>query len=134
MSIYEVNNKPTAEKIERYNEESNVYFRFQEKDWEMGTQSWGMIYSSAEEAIECCEDDGLTPETAVLNGKSCCDTAQELMNFTQCFDRDFRVLVLTGSYVEEGHDGESVVDVDEILEIWDYDDFIDLMIALEDEE
>jgi hypothetical protein len=134
MSIYEVNNKPTVEKIEKYDEKSNVYYRFQMKDWEMGTQSWGMIYGSAEEAIECCEDDGLTPQTAVLDGKSCCDTAKELMSFIQNFDKDFRVLVLSGSYVEEGHDGESVVDIDEILEIWDYDEFADLMIALEDEE
>lgn len=129
MSIYEVNNKPTFEKVEEYDSKNNVYYRFQMKDWEMGTQSWGMIYNSAEEAIECCEDDGLTPETAVLDGKSCCDSAKELMSFVQNFDKDFRVLVLSGSFVGEGHDGESVVDVDEILEVWDYNEFADMMIA-----
>lgn len=132
MSIYEVNNKPTVEKINNYDGESNTYYRFQMKDWEMGSQSWGMIYGSADEAIENCEDDGLTPSTAVLDGKSCCDTAKDLMSFVQNFDKDFRVLVLTGNYVEEGHDGESVVDVDEILEIWDYDEFADLMLELEE--
>ena len=72
MSIYEVNNKPTIDKIENFDDERNTYYRFQNKDWEMGTQSWGMIYSSPEEAIE----DGST----VLNGKSCCSTAKELLH------------------------------------------------------
>lgn len=132
MSIYEVNNKPTSDKIKKYDEENNTYYRFQMKDWEMGTQSWGMIYSSAEEAIENCEDDGLTPEEAVLDGKSCCDTANELWGLAQSFDKDFRVLVVEGSYVEEGHDGESVVDIDEIVEIWDFNDFIELMQSMEE--
>ena len=132
MSIYEVNNTPTPEKIEKYDSYENIYYRFQMKDWEMGTQSWGMIYSTPEEAIECCEDDGLTPETAVLDGKSACDSARELMKFVQSFDEDFRVLVLSGDYVEEGHDGESVINVAEILEVWDYNEFSDLMLSLED--
>lgn len=127
MSIYEVNNQPTVEKIEKYDDMNDVYYRFQMKDWEMGTKSWGMIYSSAEEVIENCEDDGLAEDEAVLNGKSCCSTANELMNFSCSFDKDFRVLVLTGDYVEEGHDGEDVVDVEEILEIWDFNDFINIM-------
>lgn len=132
MSIYEVNNKPTLEKIERYNEDRYTFFRYQMKDWEIGTQSWGMIYSSAEEAIECCEDDGLTPDEAVLDGKSCCSTAQELFGFTSCFDKDFRVLVVSGSSVGTGHDGEDVVDIDDILEIWDYNEFDKVMIELEE--
>ena len=133
MSIYEVNNKPTIEKMMKYDEDNYTYYRFQEKDWEMGTQYWGMSYESAEDAIEHWEDDGLTPEEAVLNGKSCCDTAHELLDYCDRFDKDFRVLVLTGNYVEEGHDGESVVDVDEILEIWDYNDFIKVANEMEEE-
>lgn len=132
MSIYEVNNKPTVEKIEKYDDNSNVFYRFQMKDWEMGTQSWGMIYSSAEEAMECCEDDGLTPDEAVLDGKSACSTAKELMNFVCNFDKDFRVIVLNGKNVGCGHDGEDVVDVKEILEIWEFDEFTDLMLEMED--
>ena len=124
MSRYEVNNMPTMEKINKYDEDRYTYYRFQEKDWEMGTESWGMVFSTREEAIEDCEEWGYTPETAILNGKSCCDTAKELLSYCDRFDKDFRVLVLTGNYVEEGHDSESVVDVDEIVEIWDYDDFI----------
>lgn len=132
MSIYEVNNKPTIEKIEKYDEDRYTFYRFQNKDWEMGTKSWGMIYGSAEEAIENCENDGLTTEEAVLDGKSCCSTANQLWNFTQYFDKDFRVVVLTGNCVGEGHDGEDVVDVDEILEIWDYNEFIKVMQSTEE--
>ena len=131
MSIYEINNKPTMEKIEKYNEDRFTFFRYQMKDWEMGDQSWGMIYSTAEEAIENCEDDGLTEDEAVLDGKSACTTAKELFGFSCMFDKDFRVLVLSGKSIGTGHDGEEVVDVDEILEIWDYEEFDNLMISLE---
>lgn len=131
MSIYEVNNKPTLEKVEKYNEDRYTFFRYQMKDWEMGNQSWGMIYSTAEEAIENCEDDGLTEDEAVLDGKSACNTAQELFGFSGMFDKDFRVLVISGKNVGTGHDGEEVVDIDEILEIWDYEEFDNLMIGLE---
>lgn len=134
MSLYEVNNKPSAEKIENYDSDNYIYYRFQMKDWEMGTQSWGMIYSSAEEAIENCEDDGLTEDEAVLDGKSACFTARELMDFVCQFDKDFRVLVLNGNRVGEGHDGEDVIEVNEVLEIWDFDEFTNLMLELEEKE
>lgn len=124
MSIYEVNNKPTIDKIENFDDERNTYYRFQNKDWEMGTQSWGMIYSSPEEAIE----DGST----VLNGKSCCSTAKELYNFMDYFDADFNVLILEGDWVEEGHDGEDVVEVSSIKEIWSFEDFKKIMWDMED--
>lgn len=134
MSLYEVNNKPSIEKIESYDNDNYIYYRFQMKDWEMGTQSWGMIYNSAEEAIENCEDDGLTEDEAVLDGKSACFTAKELMDFVCQFDKDFRVLVLNGNRVGEGHDGEDVIEVNEVLEIWDFDEFTNLMLELEEKE
>lgn len=134
MSLYEVNNKPSIEKIENYDNDNYIYYRFQMKDWEMGTQSWGMIYNSAEEAIENCEDDGLTEDEAVLDGKSACFTAKELMDFVCQFDKDFRVLVLNGNRVGEGHDGEDVIEVNEVLEIWDFDEFTNLILELEEKE
>lgn len=127
MSVYEVNNKPTVEKIEKYDHDSNIYYRFQMKDWEMGTESWGMIYDSAEEAMEAYEEEGLDPEDAVLNGKSCCSTAKDLFNFIDSFDEDFRVLVMEGDWVEEGHDGEDVIGVTKVLEIWDFNQFEHVM-------
>lgn len=125
MSIYNVNNKPSEDKIEKYNEDNYTYFRFQCKDWEIGTKSWGMIFATEEEAIEESESWGI--EKPILNGKSCCSTAEDLYSIAEQFDKDFRVLVLNGNYVEEGHDGEDVVDVKEIIEIWDYDDFFKIM-------
>lgn len=125
--IYKINGVPNLEKINKYDEQSNVYYRFQCKDWEMGTKSWGMIFASEKDAIENCEEWGLTPEEAILNGKSACSTANYLWSFSSQFDEDFRVLVMEGEYVEQGHDGEDVIKVSEILEIWDYKDFIKCM-------
>lgn len=126
MAVYEVNNTPTAEKIEEYNRNKNTFYRFQCKDWEMGTKSWGMIYSSEEEALE----DGST----VLDGKSAWSTAKKLYNMRLDFDNDFCVMVLQGSDVETGHDGESVVDVENIVEIWSREDFIAVIEEMLDTE
>jgi len=117
--LYKVNSAPTIEKIRMYDEDRDTYYRFQENYLEMGTKSWGMIYSTPEEAIE----DGST----VLNGKSCCSTARSLHGFRLEFMADVRVLVLTGQFVEVGHDDEDVVDVAEILEIWDYTEFCNMV-------
>ena len=125
--IYKVNGVPNLEKINEYDEQSNIYYRFQCKNWEMGTKSWGMVFTSEEDALENCEEWGMSPEDAILNGKSACSTANHLWDFAQYFDKDFRVLVLNGDYVEEGHDGEDVISVNDILEIWDYNDFINCM-------
>lgn len=127
MSKWEVNNKPSLEKINKYNEGARVYFRYQDKDYELGTKSWGMIYGSEEEAREAYELDGLNPDDAILNGKSCCYTSNEALSFASEFNESVNVvLILTGRWVEKGHDGEDVVDVDEVLEVWDYDEFCKL--------
>lgn len=127
MSKWEVNNKPSLDKINKYNEEAKVYFRYQDKDYSLGTKSWGMIYGSEEEAREAYEEEGLNPDDAILNGKSACSTSNEALSFASEFYESVNVvLVLTGSYVEEGHDGEDVIDVDEVLEVWDYDEFCKL--------
>lgn len=131
MAIYEVNNKPTIEKVEMYDNDRDTYYRFQHKDWEMGEKSWGMIYGSEEEAREAYEEDGLDPDDAILNGKSCCSTLKELSNHSFSFNNQFVVLVLTGDYVEDGHDDEDVIDVAEILEIWSWEDYIKMAEELE---
>lgn len=123
MAIYTVNNQPTIQKIKEYNEQDNVYFRFQNSEWEMGEKSWGMIFDSEEDAIENCEEWGMTPEEAILDGKSACYTSTQALNFASNFDKEFVVLVLKGSYVQDGHDEEPVIDVKEILEVWDYNEF-----------
>jgi hypothetical protein len=114
--LHEVNNIPTQEKFDTYDKASDIYYRFQDKKYEMGTQSWGMIYSSPEEAIEDGSD--------VLNGKSCCSTARKARGFALEFDNDSVVMVLKGWFVEVGHDDEDVIDVEEVLEIWSREDFM----------
>lgn len=116
--IHNVNNVPSLEKLDTYNNNSNTFYRFQDKKYDIGTQSWGMIYSSPEEA----EEDGST----VLNGKSCWSTSREMLGYTGTFDNDCVVLVVTGYDVESGHDGESVVFIDSVLEIWDRKEFINI--------
>ncbi|HCC07764.1 MAG TPA: hypothetical protein DEP72_06380 [Clostridiales bacterium] len=113
--LYPVNNTPTPDKIENYNYNSNIFYRFQDPTLEIGTQSWGMIYTSAEEAIE----DGST----VLEGKSCFGTAKELRFYNGTIDPEAVILVFSGWDAGTGHDGETLADIDQILEIWNMQEF-----------
>lgn len=131
--LYEVNNYPTTEKIEKYDKSNNIFYRFQMKDLEMGTKSWLIHYSNQSEALESCELDGLKPEEAILDGKSACSTAKELTSWSYLYYDDFRVLVLNGDKIGIGHDGEDVVDVSKIIEVWDFNDFIKLMTKLKEQ-
>ena len=84
-----------------------------------------MIYSSEKEAIECCEDDDLTPDEAVLPGKSCCPDALELMRWHDNFDDDYVVIAFKGwDTGATGHDGECVCEVLEVLNVFAYADFV----------
>lgn len=109
--LHKITGEPTLKKLKRYDSEKNIYYRLQDPKYELGTQSWGMIYSTPEEALE----DGQT----VLNGKSCWSTTKEMLGYTGTADPDAVVLVVVGDWVEIGHDDEDVVDVEEILEVWD---------------
>lgn len=126
MAIYTVNARPSKEKIDSFDHNKDVYYRFQNPDHEAGTQSWGQIYSTPEEAIE--------DESTVLNGKSCCSTAHKLYGFCDQFDKDYVVLVMSGWFVEVGHDDEDVIDIDQVLEVWSYEDFKDIIRKIEDED
>lgn len=46
--------------------------------------------------------------------------------YLQYYDNDYVVMIVKGSYVEDGHDEEPVVDISEIVEIWDYDEFVEV--------
>lgn len=115
--VYKINGKPSVEKFQEYDYDDNMFYRFQNPTHEMGEESWGMIYKTKEEAIE----DGCD----ILNGKSCCWNISDFTEYLQYYDNDYVVMVVKGSYVEDGHDEEPVVDISEIVEIWDYDEFVE---------
>jgi len=117
--LHIVNNIPTIKKMSQYDNNNNIFYRFQSKFYEIGLQSWGMIYSSAEEAIEDGSD--------VLEGKSCCDNTKELYSYRHEFDRNYVVLIAKGDYIGSGHDNESVININDILEIWDYEEFCNIV-------
>lgn len=115
--VFEVNSKLTKELIEKYDDDRGIFYRFQNPAYAIEgeyTQSWGMIFSSPEEAIADAEWEGWeNPEDAVLPGKSCWDTFQHLMRTDTIFQfSDSDVLLVfegcdTGA---EGHDGEYVAE------------------------
>ncbi|HBY21291.1 MAG TPA: hypothetical protein DEG71_09865 [Clostridiales bacterium] len=118
---YPVNNFPTIDKIRMYDDDNTIYYRFQMPEWEMGTKSWGMIYDSEEEALE----NGGT----VTEGKSACEKARFSYSFySDAFGNTDRMLILKGYSLGRGPDQEEeLVVVEEILEIWSYRDFCNLM-------
>jgi len=128
--LYTVNNAPNIEKIKMYNADNNTYYRFQSKFLKIGNKSWEMGYDSEEEALE--------NDARILNGKSCCSAAKSLHGFRFEFNKDYHVLVLTGDFIEIGHDDEDVIDVAKILEIWSYEEFCkmvsDIKMGLYDDE
>ena len=124
---YPTLSKPTFDKIESYNRNKNTFYRIQDTTHEIGTQSWGMIYSTAEEAIEDGEE--------VLEGKSAFTKARSLYNYTGTFDDECQVIVIKGYSIGTGPDDEDLVDVEEILETWSQEDFYTIIEEMmEDEE
>ena len=127
--VFEVTGRPNAEEIIKYTEMENIFFRFQNPCYAIEgeyTQSWGMIYSTAEEAIENCEDDGLTEDEAVLSGKSCMPTFHEIIHWGSQFNDDDVLLIFKGyDTYETGHDGEYVADYDETVAVWSVKDVFD---------
>jgi len=122
--IYSVNNAPTIEKIRMYDEDSNTFYRFQEPFYEMGKKSWGMIYASEKEALE---DGGI-----VVNGKSCCINHRHAWQYADAFDKEALMMIVKGYGLGTGEDQyEEVVDVEEIVEIWSYEDFCNIVEDIE---
>jgi len=117
---------PTAEKIESYNCNKNTFYRIQNTSHEIGTQSWGMIYSTAEEAIEDGEE--------ILDGKSAFTKARSLYNYTGTFDDDCQVIIIKGWNIGTGPDDEDLIDVEEVLETWSMDDFYTIIEEMMEDE
>jgi len=118
--FYPVNNKPNIDKIRMYDEDSNVFYRFQMPEWEMGTKSWGMIFDSEEDALE----NGGT----VTEGKSACEKARFSYRYADAFGSTDRMLIIKGYSLGRGPDEEEeLVVVEEILEVWSYNDFCNIV-------
>lgn len=128
--FYKVDSKPTKELIEKFDNDNNTFYRFQEPERKLTSRSksWGMIYSSAKEAIRYCEEYGWTKEEAVLPGKSCMPTFKEIISgkwITQ-FNNEFVLLVFEGEDTGvTGHDGEYVAKYNKKVAVWNYEDVVE---------
>lgn len=123
--VYRKIDSCTPQAIEKIKEMSGkdgdprIFWRFHDPDRRMSrrSKSWGMIYSSAAEAIADGSD--------VLNGKSCADTPEELMRWKSCYDEDYVVVAFYGYDTGEiGHDGETVAEYIKKVATFRYTDFV----------
>lgn len=127
--MFKVNNKLTKELVEKFDNDSSIFYRFQNPNFEIEgeyTQSWGMIFSSAKQARECAEEWGYTEDEAILPGKSCMNSFKGVMNFSEQFYDDDVLLVFKGqdTYVT-GHDGEFVAEYEEPIAVFSMQDALE---------
>jgi hypothetical protein len=118
---YKVNGVPNKEDIENFDKDSSIFYRFQNPYNRLTSrsQSWGMIFGSKAEALRDCEEWGMTKEEAILNGKSCMLTFDEILNFSSEFSYDDVLLIFEGSETNEtGHDGELVATYYKKIAVW----------------
>ena len=130
--VWNVNAAVTEGLIEKLNKKENIWFRFQDKGYDIDSEhseSWGMIYGTKEEAIEnwmedydCDEEEA--EEEAILPGKSCMPTLEGIRQWAGEFDSENYVIIAfcgTDTYVS-GHDGEYVAEFDEAVAVFDMDE------------
>lgn len=127
--IYPVNSKMTLELMEKFDEDRNIFYRWQNPTYEIAgefTQSWGMIFSSEQEARECAEEWGYTEDEMILPGKSCMDTLEHIVSFAAEFSDTDVLLVFRGADTwVTGHDGEYVARFDEPIAVFSMADILD---------
>lgn len=127
--MFEVNAKLTIELVEKFDEDRGIFYRFQNPKYEIEgeyTQSWGMIFSSAEEARECAEEWGMDKDEAVLPGKSCTNKFENVMDYVCQFSDDDVLLVFEGVDTGvSGHDGEFVAEYISTVAVFSMDDAVD---------
>lgn len=113
--MFKVNSNLTREMVEKFDQDRGIFYRFQNPNYEIEgeyTQSWGMIFSSAEDARECAEEWGMDEDEAVLPGKSCMTTFQDIMSWSSQYDQENDVLLVFEGIDTSvsGHDGEYVAE------------------------
>ncbi len=116
--VYRKINKCIPRLLEELSKKDNIFFRFHDPNRRMSSRSksWGMIYTSEREAI--------TDGSTVLEGKSCMPTAEQLMEWKDCFDDDYVVIAFYGCDTREtGHDGEYVATYIKKAAVFNYKDF-----------
>lgn len=130
--FWNTSEKVTEGLINKLDNDRNVFYRFQDKSFDIDadhSESWGMIYSTRQDAIEdymsdydCDEEEA--EENAILPGKSCMTTLQEIWKWSGEFDsKNFVLLAFYGTDTyAEGHDGEYVAEFNEAAAIFDIDD------------
>ena len=123
----------TVKEIEKFDNDKNVFYRFQNPNFEVGEESWGMIYNTREEAIEACMEENdcsyeEAEEYAILPGKSCMPTFEGILNFASQFDDDYVLLIFKGEDTRyTGHDDEYVARYDETITTLSMDEVVDLL-------
>ena len=140
--VYIPNAKLTMELIHKFDAKETAFYRFQNPEFEIKgeyEQSFGMIYGTAEEAIEECMNENdcsrdEAEEYAILPGKSCTNTFQEVTNYFSQFDEDAVLMVFNGWDLRvSGHDGESVAEFYEPIAIFSFEDAMNFYKENEDE-
>jgi hypothetical protein len=118
---YKVTGTPIMEDIEKFDNDEHVFYRFQNPYIKLTSRSksWGMIYDTEREARKAYKDEDLNPDDAILNGKSCMPTFEEIIHFSQFYSKDDVLLVFYGTDTREtGHDGEYVATYYNKVAVW----------------
>lgn len=133
--MFKVNGTPTQDLINKFDNDSNIFYRFQNPEYEIVgeyMESWGMIFSSKEEALEEAEDYGYTEENAVLPGKSCMPQFDQIIEWINYYSKDDVLLVFEGADTyETGHDDEYVAEYEQEIAVWSVKDVKDYLYNLE---
>lgn len=129
--MYRVDAVLNKEIIEKFDNDDYTFWRFQDPKFEISgeyEESWGMIYGSREEAIESYMEDNEcdydeAEENAILPGKSCMKTFDEIMDFHNQFFKGYVLMAFHGKDTRvTGHDDEYVATFYEPIAIFSTDD------------
>lgn len=136
-NVFEANSKLKMEEIRKFDENRGIFYRFQNPRYAIEgeyTQSWGMIFSSAEEARESAEEWGLEEDEAVLPGKSCFKYFAEASKYWDQFSDSDVLLVFEGTDTGvEGHDGEWVAEYEAPVAVYSMEDVVNFYEKNEEE-
>lgn len=127
--MFKVNAKLTQDLIDEFDSDDTIFYRFQNPNYAIEgdyTSSWGMIYESSEEARRSASEFNWDEEDAVLPGKSCMNTFENLMVgcWINQYDLETDVLLVFKGWNtgHTGHDGEFVAEYIEPVAVFSLKD------------